>query len=784
MIALQILNDECVTLIDDQESPIVIVGLDATIRSFTASAHKYFNLVPHDLGRSIGDITPDFEAPNLNSIVSDVIQSLTRKVFKVSDRKGRWFRLVVRPYVSPVNGVEGAVLSLVDFSLFNHMHRESETLPDYAMAVADTLLMPLVVLDGEMRVEWANESFGEMFAVVPHKDIGLDIFSIFGSKGFEIPGVHEKLGQVFSGLKVLKDFEITQEFPDLGRRTFILNARQIRTKGSLPKALLLSIDDITERRNAELSQTLSRKLLDKISHLGRIGGWQLDFSQKTLTWSDVTKQLHEVDADYEPTLESALSFYKEGKSRDAIVAAIDQGLKSGKPWNLELTLVTAKGREILVQAIGEVVTRKGVPVLAYGTFHDVTESRSLEMAVERSLIQEKVARSDAEAARAQAEAANRTKDEFLAILSHELRTPLSAILGWAQLLRMGQLNAESVSHAFEIIEKSAKAQSQLIDDLLDVSRILSGKLKLHIQRVDPKEIILAAIDSTRSFAATKSILVTTSLDSSIKEISADPMRLQQILWNLINNSIKFSPESAKIWITLERFNGATSEQVRLRVRDNGKGIRADFFPSLFTSFSQFDSSRTRSQGGLGLGLALARELTEMHHGSIEAESPGEGKGSTFSVCLPLVSHEDLSNVTIVDEAEDASVSAATLRGLRVMVVDDEANAREVFSAALESFGAIVQTAESVAHALRVIEDFQPDVILSDIGLPGEDGYSLMRKIRSMNSKLGQTPAIALTAFAGQEDVRRALLAGFQSHISKPVDLKKLALAIDQISGRK
>jgi signal transduction histidine kinase/CheY-like chemotaxis protein len=782
--ALQILNDECVTLIDDQESPIVIVGLDATIRSFTASAHKYFNLVPHDLGRSIGDITPDFEAPNLNSIVSDVIQSLTRKVFKVSDRKGRWFRLVVRPYVSPVNGVEGAVLSLVDFSLFNHMHRESETLPDYAMAVADTLLMPLVVLDGEMRVEWANESFGEMFAVVPHKDIGLDIFSIFGSKGFEIPGVREKLGQVFSGLKVLKDFEITQEFPDLGRRTFILNARQIRTKGSLPKALLLSIDDITERRNAELSQTLSRKLLDKISHLGRIGGWQLDFSQKTLTWSDVTKQLHEVDADYEPTLESALSFYKEGKSRDAIVAAIDQGLKSGKPWNLELTLVTAKGREILVQAIGEVVTRKGVPVLAYGTFHDVTESRSLEMAVERSLIQEKVARSDAEAARAQAEAANRTKDEFLAILSHELRTPLSAILGWAQLLRMGQLNAESVSHAFEIIEKSAKAQSQLIDDLLDVSRILSGKLKLHIQRVDPKEIILAAIDSTRSFAATKSILVTTSLDSSIKEISADPMRLQQILWNLINNSIKFSPESAKIWITLERFNGATSEQVRLRVRDNGKGIRADFFPSLFTSFSQFDSSRTRSQGGLGLGLALARELTEMHHGSIEAESPGEGKGSTFSVCLPLVSHEDLSSVTIVDEAEDASVSAATLRGLRVMVVDDEANAREVFSAALESFGAIVQTAESVAHALRVIEDFQPDVILSDIGLPGEDGYSLMRKIRSMNSKLGQTPAIALTAFAGQEDVQRALLAGFQSHISKPVDLKKLALAIDQISGRK
>ena len=386
------------------------------------------------------------------------------------------------------------------------------------------------------------------------------------------------------------------------------------------------------------------------------------------------------------------------------------------------------------------------------------------------------------AARLAAEKANLIKDEFLAMLSHELRTPLTTILSWTQLLRIGKLDADKAKRGIEILEQSARAQGQLIDDLLDISRIQAGKLYLNMQAVDPGKVIASAIDSIRSLAASKSVQIETELDPSIKTIFADPVRLQQIIWNLITNAIKFSPQGGRIWIKLDRIQSHGGEQFCIQVRDNGKGITPDFLPIIFERFTQVDCTTTRAYGGLGLGLAIVRKLVEMHGGTVSVESPGEGKGATFSISLPVKSSSKMitAEAEAEAEAEAAAEAEVSLKGLRVLVVEDDPSAREIFSILLQSFGAEVNTAASARECLAIIEGIKPDVLVSDIGMPIEDGYSLIRKIRALKSEVRQVPALALTAYAGQEDIQRVHLAGFQSHVAKPVDAKKLALAIARL----
>ncbi|MEO5969799.1 MAG: ATP-binding protein [Bdellovibrionia bacterium] len=293
-----------------------------------------------------------------------------------------------------------------------------------------------------------------------------------------------------------------------------------------------------------------------------------------------------------------------------------------------------------------------------------------------------------------------------------------------------------------------------------------------MRKIDPGKVIELAIESTRSLAASKSIQIETKIDPSIKFINADLTRLQQILWNLITNSIKFSVRGGRIWIKLIRVTSPLGERILFQVCDTGKGIKPEFLPVIFERFSQVDSTSTRPYGGLGLGLTIVRKLVEMHEGTVKAESLGESQGSTFTVSLPI------------KLAIKGASAEATLDGLRVLVVDDEASAREVFTVMLQSFGAEVKPAESAKEALVILKKFKPDVLVSDIAMPIEDGYSLISKIRAKNSKLGKPPALALTAYAGQEDVQRSHLAGFQSHLAKPVDANRLALAIARLAGQK
>ena len=416
---------------------------------------------------------------------------------------------------------------------------------------------------------------------------------------------------------------------------------------------------------------------------------------------------------------------------------------------------------------------------------DVTErvAREAELQAQieartRLLASEKFARSEAERA-------NRLKDEFLATISHELRNPLNAIMGWAHMLRLGKLNQANIERAVETIYRNAKSQSQLVADLLDVSRIISGKLRLDVRTVDLIYIVNAAIDSIRPAAEAKGIRLQTILDPAAGPISGDADRLQQIVWNLLTNACKFTPKNGTIKVKVQRVDS----HVEIVVSDSGVGISREFLPFVFDRFRQADASTTRIHGGLGLGLSIVRQLVDLHGGSVSVESGGEGKGATFTITLPFV-----GVVTTQKGAEPANLARSdeiitfeglpSLQGLKVLVVDDEADTRELIREVLKECGSEVIMSCSAAEALDALERHQPDILISDLGMPDEDGYSLISKIRSLPPERGgKIPAAALTAYARAEDRMRVLRSGFQFHLPKPVDSAELVTVVASLAGR-
>jgi signal transduction histidine kinase/ActR/RegA family two-component response regulator len=379
-------------------------------------------------------------------------------------------------------------------------------------------------------------------------------------------------------------------------------------------------------------------------------------------------------------------------------------------------------------------------------------------------------------ARKMAEDANRLKDEFLATVSHELRTPLSSISGWAKLLRVGNLDDAQAARAFETIERSAHSQNQLINDLLDVSRIITGKMSLDISLLQLGPVIEAAVEKVRPAAEAKGICLNALLDSA-ERVSGDADRLQQVVWNLLSNAIKFAPKGGRVEVRLERVNS----QVEITVADNGKGINPKFLPYVFDRFRQEEGGASRRQGGLGLGLSIVRHLVELHGGTVRAASKGLGKGATFTVVLPMAP---------VDWREKAAGERLTLEnlsslaGVRALLVEDDADARELVTMMLERGGLEVRTASSAAAALAAFDEWRPDILISDIGMPGEDGYMLMKKWRERESaRGGHIPAIALTAYARPEDCRRALSVGYESHVPKPVEAEELLAIVASLTNR-
>jgi PAS domain S-box-containing protein len=454
------------------------------------------------------------------------------------------------------------------------------------------------------------------------------------------------------------------------------------------------------------------------------------------------------------------------QSLDRYIQTSEKHLASWR--SVELPGLHKRGQEIPLElSFGEFI-REGQHFFT-GIARDITERKQLEQAL----------RSRAE----ELAEANRIKDEFLATLSHEMRTPLTSILGWAHLLQAGSLNAETSVRALEAIQRNARAQAQLIEDLLDVSRVITGKLHLEVRPINLASVIEAAVDAVRPAAEGKGVELTTMLDHSVV-VSADPDRLQQVIWNLLSNSIKFTAAKGRIELQFERVQG----HAQIVVRDTGIGIGPDFLPHVFDRFRQADSTSTRNYGGLGLGLALVRHLVEMHGGTVQAESPGEGMGATFTVTLPAVATAATGRrapaLRLADDPSIDNFDGQKLKDLCVLIVDDEEDARDIIKTVLVQFGAEVWAAASADEAIAAIKRERPDVLVCDIGMPGEDGYALIRRVRALTLEQGgDTPAVALTAYAREEDRARALAAGFQMHLSKPIQPSKLVAVVASIAGR-
>jgi signal transduction histidine kinase/ActR/RegA family two-component response regulator len=410
---------------------------------------------------------------------------------------------------------------------------------------------------------------------------------------------------------------------------------------------------------------------------------------------------------------------------------------------------------------------------------EIAERKRAEEQLRVSLIHEQMAR-------AEAEDANRLKDEFLATVSHELRTPLNAILGWSHMIRSNMLDEAMLARAVETIERNAKSQAQLVEDILDVSRVITGKLRLNIEAVDMASVINAAIESVQLAADSKGIQLEIILDPSARHVSGDPNRLQQVIWNLLSNAIKFTPSGGRVRIKLER----AGSSAQIKVSDTGSGISKDFLPFIFDRFRQADGTSTRRHGGLGLGLAIVRHLVELHGGTVSADSTGEGEGSTFTIKLPLAPSPERTKSRKRDGDSSWAKEGSSLQhkpfpsldGVQVLLVDDDRDTLHMLAIMLTAYRAKVQTAASAAEALKVLQWYQPDVLVSDLAMPDEDGYSLIGKFRALTGASGkQVPAVALTAYVRVEDRVNALAAGYNMFVPKPVEPKELITAIANLT---
>jgi PAS domain S-box-containing protein len=550
-----------------------------------------------------------------------------------------------------------------------------------------------------------------------------------------------------------------------------------------------SVIDITDRKRAEgaLRDSESRLLL--AVSIAQMGTFEIDLLTDAVTVNDAGRDIYGW-ALGDPLKFSQVQTHFHPEDKGHVMRRVADAFRPEGPGEFEVEQriirtagdtrwIRVRGRASFEGAAGG--ERRAVRCV--GTFLDITDQKESERQRERLLASER-------AARAEAERASRMKDDFLATLSHELRTPLNAILGWSQILSQlahGGGFADDLREGLATIERNARAQTQIIEDLLDMSRIVSGKVRLDMQRLDLAEVVRAAVETVRPAAEAKGVRVQTVVDPLAGPVSGDPNRLQQVLWNLLNNAVKFTPRGGRVQVLLERVNS----HLEVSVIDTGEGIPPEFLPHVFDRFRQADASTTRRHGGLGLGLSIVKQLVELHGGRVRASSSGEGSGSTFTVSLPLtVIHpppepEAGRRHPVARTGPHLSQDTCVeLHGVRVLVVDDEPDARSLLQRLLEDCHAIVMLAESAGAALEKLVADRPDVLVSDIGMPGEDGYSLIRRVRALHpDKGGNVPALALTAYARSEDRTRSVLAGFQMHMSKPVEPAELIAMVASLAGR-
>jgi PAS domain S-box-containing protein len=499
--------------------------------------------------------------------------------------------------------------------------------------------------------------------------------------------------------------------------------------------------------------------------------FMLDISGRIVTWNAGAQRLKGYTADEIIGKHFSIFYDKENlankKPQHELEKATTEGRVEDEGWRLRKDGTRFWANVVITALHDEKGNLKGFSKIT----RDMTEHRNAEEALRKQavLLEQRVAERTAEL-----EKANRSKDEFITTLSHELRTPLTSITGWVQMLEAGELTQTQQRKAFEVIDRNLTAQAQLIDDLLNVSRIVTGKMTLELQPLYPAPIIEEAMDSIRPTVKAKNLKLTQDLDAGLGPMQIDPARFHQIVWNLLTNAVKFTPKKGHIHVSLKRINS----NALLQISDSGEGIDPEFIPFIFERFRQADASRSRKYGGLGVGLSIAKSLVEQHGGAIYAESAGVGKGSTFNVTLPIPAlSSDCSSAS-----KQTGTGKSMLKGARILVVEDEPDTREMIAHAVKQRGAKPVEADSAQKALQLLEQEPCDLVISDIGMPDLDGYAFIRKLRSLKSPASKVPAIALTAYAGEYDRKLSIEAGFNTHIPKPITLTELVRVISKLIG--
>ncbi len=551
-----------------------------------------------------------------------------------------------------------------------------------------------------------------------------------------------------------------------------------------PLGVSIIARDITQRKQAEEAALQNARQMEAIFRQATVGIALVDptgrFQQVNARYSEI------VGRSQEELLEMRMQDITHPDDLEVNLPLFAKLVKDGEPFAIEKRYLRPGGSCVWVNnSVSAVTDSDGRPRSVVAVTADITAKREAEAALRELANQREQLLESERVARASAEHTSRMKDEFLATLSHELRTPMNAILGWSQIIGKSPRNQSLVAQGIEVIERNSRIQAQIIDDLLDMSRIISGKVRLDVQRLDLAAVVSNAVETSLPTAEAKSIRLISVIDPLAGvAVSGDPNRLQQILWNLIHNAIKFTPKGGRVQVLLERVNS----HVEISVIDNGEGIRPDFLPHVFDRFRQEDASTTRKHGGLGLGLSIVKQLTELHGGSVRVKSGGVGQGATFTVALPLTPlhpHPQEDPERRHPRTERAHPAAADpcveIAGLRALVVDDEPDARALVKRLLEDCGATAETAGSAREAIELLGREPFDVMVSDVGMPGEDGYQLIRQVRQLE-KNAAIPAIALTAYARSEDRVKAVSAGFLMHLSKPVEPAELIAMVAAATG--
>ncbi len=771
------LHSDLVNIQTSAQQAIVLLGRDLTIRRFSVPAEKQLNLMGSDVGRPFGHVRHNLGISDLESFITAVIDSVRASEREVEDKDGRWFSLRVRPYLTPDNRVDGAVLVLVDINDLKRSELAIASAHEYSENIIATMREPLLVLDPNLRVESVNGAFYRMFGTTPSETIGRFVYDL-GNHQFDLPELRALLEEILPHSHTVDDYIVERDFERLGHRSMLLNARRMYSAAGSQGRIVVAIEDITARKRAEEAQArlaaivassddaiISKDLTGVITSWNRGAERLFGYGAQEAVGQPITLLIPHDRLDEERDI---LERIRRGEAVEHFDTV--RRRKDGTPVDVSVSVSPIKDRSGMVVGASKIA-------------RNITERKAVEATLRD---------------------ADRRKNEFLAMLAHELRNPLAPILASIEILRRSKgleesdlLSGQRRSHepatsrdrsdridqALDVLQRQVSQMVRLVDDLLDAGRVSRGNIDLRRERVELSSVVYHAVDAARPISDRRGQELTVTLPSAPVYLDADPTRLGQIIGNLLNNACKFTERGGHVWLTVEReeesvtdrAEGALAPHIVIRIRDTGIGIAADQVDHIFEMFTQLDMSLERSLTGLGIGLTLVKTLTELHGGTVEVHSAGVGQGSEFVVRLPLAAATDTSS------ARPAPTRSVPTSPQRILIVDDNHDSADMVATLLQLAGHETFTAHDGLAAVEMAARLDPDVILLDIGLPILNGYEAARRIRERQGQRRRPLLIALTGWGQDEDRRRSGEAGFDAHVVKPVDDAALGDLLAELS---